>query len=233
MKKDIPTAPILAVALVVVALVGYFFLVKPKQDSAGQLDAQAADLQAQVDTALAAKDHGNDQGPTQDETAIKVADLFRLTRAMPKETDMPGIIVELDSVAAAAGIDFNSVAPQAPTVRSTYTALPISLTFTGNFYDLTDFLFRVRNLVQVRDGQLVSDGRLFTLDSLDLQEGPDGFPQITAALTLTAFVYSTDTAAAPTGTATPPAATTPPATTTAPATSTQPTGSAAPAGSAG
>lgn len=226
MKKDISPTPIIAVALVVVALVGYFFLVKPKQDSAGQLAAQAADLQSQVDAALASKQQGGGQGPAQDETTIRVADLFRLTRAMPKETDMPGIIVELDSVASAAGIDFNSVAPQPPTVRSTYMALPINLTFAGNFYDLTDFLFRLRNLVQVREGQLLSDGRLFTLDSLDLQEGADGFPQISAALTLTAFVYSTSEPVTPAGATAPPPTTTPPTTTT-------PTGSAASAGSDG
>jgi hypothetical protein len=67
--------------------------------------------------------------------------------------------------------------------------LPIALKFEGNYYDLTDFLFRLRNLVAVRDGRLAARGRLFTLDQLDFHEGPGGFPQIEAALTVAAYVY--------------------------------------------
>ena len=53
----------------------------------------------------------------------------------------------------------------------------MTLTFEGNYYDLTDFLFRLRNLVSVRDGVLEANGRLYTLDALDLAEGGDGFPR--------------------------------------------------------
>ena len=76
-------------------------------------------------------------------------------------------------------------------MRSSYTALPINLSFEGNYYDLTDFLFRLRNLVSVRDGELAADGRLYSLDTLSMAEGPGGFPEIAASLTVTAFYYST------------------------------------------
>ena len=140
---------------------------------------------------------------------IKVADLFRLTKAMPDSTDMSSVILELNAVATASGVDFISIAPQAPVGGGTL-AVPIKLTFEGSYYDLTDFLFRLRNLVIVRDGELESAGRLFTLDALDLHEGSLGFPQVQASITVSAYAYAPAPAVAPPAT-TPPATTTPPA----------------------
>ena len=192
MKKQVPLAVIVGPALLVLALVGYFLLIKPKQDAAGSLSDEIATLQTQLEVAIAAQ-----RLPEADESAIQVADVFRVTKAMPDDNDMPGIILELNAVASASGIEFLSISPQDAGVRSTYTALPINLSFEGNFYDLTDFLFRVRNLVSVRDGELEADGRLYTLDTLALEEGPAGFPEISASLTLTAYVYTTTPPAAP------------------------------------
>ncbi len=192
MKKQIPVAAIVAPALLILALVGYFLLIKPKQDAAGRLSDEIATLETQLAVAMAAQ-----RQPQGDGSTIKVADVFRVTKAMPDDDDMPGIILELNAVASASGIEFVSIAPQSAAVRSGYTALPINLAFEGNYYDLTDFLFRIRNLVTVRDGELEAEGRLFTLDTLSLQEGPAGFPEIAASFTLTAYYYSTTPPAAP------------------------------------
>jgi Tfp pilus assembly protein PilO len=199
----------MAPALLIVAVVGYFLLVKPKQEEAGRLGDEVAELQSKVDVALAAQNRGAAPKP---ETAIRVADVFKLTKAMPDRDDMPGIMLELNAVAAATGVEFLAITPSAPLPQTGFTAIPIGLTFEGSYYDLSDFLFRLRNLVLVRDGRLQAQGRLFTLDSLDLHEGEQGFPQIQAALTVSAYVYAPDSAPAAPGTA--PAAPAPPATTT-------------------
>jgi Tfp pilus assembly protein PilO len=192
-KRDVPIAVVIAPVLLVVAVVGYFFLVKPKQEEAGRTSDEIAELATQIAVAQAAA-----QAPASGrDEKIRVADVFRVTKAMPDEDDMPGILLELDGVASAAGVRFISISPQAPVVQSTYTALPVNLSFEGNYYDLTDFLFRLRNLVSVRDGKLEADGRLYTLDTLSMQEGPNGFPDIAASLTVTAYVYSTTPTAAP------------------------------------
>lgn len=221
MKRQVPIAVIVAPALLVVALVGYFFLVKPKQSEAGRLGDEIAELETKLEVATVAQ-----RQPQADQSqAIKVADLFRVTKAMPDTDDMPGIILELNAVAAAAGVEFISISPQALAVRSSYSAIPINLTFEGNYYDLNDFLFRLRNLVAVRDGKLEAEGRLFTLDSLSLAEGPGGFPEIAAALTVSAYVYSTEPPAAPTAPAVTEATSTTSETT---ATTTAPEGESAP-----
>jgi type IV pilus assembly protein PilO len=213
-KRDVPITVLIIPLLLVVAAVGYFFLVKPKQDEAGRTSDEIAELETQIAVAQAAA-----RAPAngQDET-IRVADVFRVTKAMPDEDDMPGILLELDGVASASGVRFISISPQAPIVQSTYTALPVNLSFEGNYYDLADFLFRLRNLVSVRDGKLEADGRLYTLDTLSMQEGPNGFPDIAASLTVTAYVYSTTPAAAPVAPAAPASTDTTATTTTTPTT---------------
>ena len=183
MKKQVPMWPIAAVALLIIALVGYFVLVRPKRAEAGRLSDKIAQLESEVQVAkLAAR-------PQESETKIKIADLFELSKAMPQRDDQPGIILELNAIAESAGVSFVAIAPQDAVSQESYRVLPISLTFEGNFYDLNDFLFRMRNLVSVRDGKLAAAGRYFTLDTLDMHEGPNKFPQIQAVLVVSAYVY--------------------------------------------
>jgi Tfp pilus assembly protein PilO len=189
-KKQIPLTPVIAAALLVVAVVAYWFLINPKRSEIGRLSNDIEQLETQVQLATV---NAKKNEPV---VRIRVADLFALAKAMPDAEDMPGVILEMNSVASAAGIEFISIAPQAPTTSATgYRVLPIALKFEGNYFDLTDFLFRLRNLVAVRDGRLAARGRLFTLDQLDFHEGAGGFPQIEAGLTVAAYVYGAPPAA--------------------------------------
>jgi len=184
-KKQVPMWPVALIAILIVAAVGYFVMVRPKRAEASRLDDQIAEMQMKVSAAQLAS------RPQHVDTAIKVADVFEVSKAMPDTDDMPGIILDLNSVAEASGIKFVSIQPSAPTPKTGYSAISIALTFEGNYFDLTDFLFRLRNLVAVRDGRLSSSGRLFTLDTLSMKEGKEGFPNIDAGLTVSAYVYGT------------------------------------------
>lgn len=170
-------------AVLVYALVGWFVLVSPKRSHAADLDSQISAAEVQLAQARAAIRPGTRPA------RIEVADLFRLSKAMPAATDMPGILLELSRVASDTGIDFESIAPQDVKPAGTYQVLEIGLVFDGNYYELSDFLFRLRNLVGVRDGELDATGRLFTVDRLDFTESQKKFPNIQAALTVSAFVY--------------------------------------------
>jgi type IV pilus assembly protein PilO len=197
-KRQIPAVYVAAAALLIVAAVAYVLLVRPKGAEQKRLDDQIASLQTQL---VAAR---HKPSPV----SIKVADLFRLTKAIPDQEDMPGIILELNSTASAAGIKFDSIEPQPAVASSAYWSVPINLVFEGSYYDLVDFLFRLRNLVSVNDGVLDASGRLFTLDSLTLATDPATFPTITAKLTVSAYVFGSQgapgaaTPAAPTSTET-------------------------------
>lgn len=212
MKKQVPLTPVLAVVLAIVVAVGWFALVGPKRAASGALDAQIVDYQGKI--AVAQKPKTPAGTPV---VQIHVADLFRLAKAMPDQEDMPGVLLELDAIAASAGVKFVSITPGPQVSTGVFYSTPITLAFEGNYYDLTDFLFRLRNLVTVREGELDSNGRLYTLDALQFAEAEAGFPSISATLTVSAYTFGdptvasappTDTGTSSTGTSTTPGATT-------------------------
>jgi type IV pilus assembly protein PilO len=187
-KKKLPQSAQIAiavVALLLVAAIGYFALVKPQKSKAASLSSQIADQDKQIveARALLAK--------AKNAQKVRVADLFRLTKAMPDQPDEAGIILELTNVARQSGIDFESISPSASTPQSGYQVIPITVIFDGNFFQLTDFLFRLRNLVDVRRGALAADGRLFTVDSVQFGQGEAKFPEVKATLTVDAYIYGT------------------------------------------
>ena len=225
-KKKLPQSAQIGIAVVVLlllALIGYFAVVKPQKGKAADLATQIAaqDKQIEEARALLAK--------SKDAQKVRVADLFRLTKAMPDQPDEAGIVLELTNVARQSGITFQSIAPQGSTPLSGYQVVPINVVFDGNFFQLTDFLFRLRNLVDVRRGALAANGRLYTVDTIQFDEGARKFPQVQASLTVDAYIYGTGaTVTAPPQTTTgTPGATTPGTTT--PATTTATTTTPAPA----
>ena len=197
LKLDTRTLGVLAgLCILVYAAAGYFLVVSPKKAEATRLDEEIAATTVELTTARAAVQAQGDTQP------IAVADIFRLATAMPSTPDMPGLLLELSSIADETGIRFQSITPQSATAAGEYQSVPIDVTFDGSFYALSDFLFRLRTLVSVRRGELHASGRLFSVQSVDFSAGADGFPSLTATLKLQAYVYGTDVS----GTAVPPPA---------------------------
>jgi Tfp pilus assembly protein PilO len=115
---------------------------------------------------------------------IRVADVYKLAKAMPSTLDMPDILLELDQVAKASGVDLQDISPGTPGADGT---ISLGMTVEGDFYTITDLLYRLRNLVSVRNGALDASGRLFTIDSLSL--GPGAKNGIDASITLHTYEY--------------------------------------------
>lgn len=213
-KQRVPLPALIALIVVgalALAAGGWFLVLSPQR-------AKASDLQAQIDSTYQQIQllHGKALEAKGVEP-VSAADLFRLSEAMPDRADMAGMLLELNQVAADSGITFDSITPQTAVPISGYQAIPITLTFDGTFYNLADFLYRLRNLVDVEDGRLAATGRLFAIDTLDFSESESGFPAIRATLVVDAFVYGTGA----------PATATPTTTTTTDTTATTPTTSAA------
>lgn len=179
------TASIGVAAVLVVALAGWFLLVSPQRSRAAAIEEEIARVQLQIDQARAAAAQAETAQP------VRTADLFRLTKAMPSENDIPGVLLELSKTASETGILFEQIAPQPTVSAGTFRAQPIDLVFTGNFYSLSDFLYRLRNLVTVQRGRLLANGRLFTIEKLQFLEADSKFPNIKALLTVSAILYGT------------------------------------------
>jgi type IV pilus assembly protein PilO len=187
-RKPLPPAALIGVivgAVLVVALAGWFLLVRPQGAKVKDLKRQATDVQQKIQA------YHQQVAAARSAPKIEVADVYRLAKAMPTKTDMPDLLLELSQLARDTGIRFDSISPQPSTAVGSYQVLPISVTFNGNFYNLADFLYRLRSLVSVHAGRLDATGRLFAVDTLTFNESPLHFPQIQASLVIDAFVYGT------------------------------------------
>ena len=177
---------LIAAVLLLVAVVGYFALVSPKRSTAASLKKQTAAVQAQI-----AKNAST--AFTQALPAVRSANVFSLTQAMPNRLDTPGVILTLNSLASSSGISFDSIS-QGATASSAigttdpFAVEPIQVQFTGSFYNLLAFLQRMRNLVRVESGRLFTAGRLFDVTNVTLSQGRHQWPQVQAALTIDEFV---------------------------------------------
>jgi Tfp pilus assembly protein PilO len=193
--KAVPKPAAVAIviaALLVVSAAGYFLLISPQRSKSAELAEEVQSIQAQIQALRISNAQVRDVEP------IRVADLFRVSKAMPDTDDMPGMLLELNRIARQTGIRFESITPQEATDAGGYMRRPIDLVFDGNFYELSDFLFRLRSLVRVRGGQLEATGRLFTVNSVNFVESEKEFPRIKATLNVSAYVYGTGAVPTPT-----------------------------------
>jgi Tfp pilus assembly protein PilO len=207
LRKPLPTwlaIVLIVVTVLLVAGVAAAIVVIPKHDQLSKVRSETASVQQQVD-ALRAEAANRDSTPD-----IHVADVYRLAKAMPSQTDMPDVLLELSAVAREAGIELDTVSPGELTPGAGgYQILPISLTFSGNYYSVHDLLHRLRTLVAVRHGELDARGRLFSVKALNLTPSGD---VLNVSLDVDAYVFGGAPAAVdPTATSTDTTSTTTPA----------------------
>jgi type IV pilus assembly protein PilO len=193
-RKPLPQPTLIAAVVggvLVLGLALWFLFVHPQGGKLSNLKREAADVQEKIDV------YHQQVAAAQSAPKIEVADVYRLAKAMPSKTDMPDVVLELSQLARDTGIRFDSISPQPIAPIGSYSVLPISVTFQGNFYNLADFLYRLRSLVTVHAGRLDATGRLFAVDTLSFNEGELKFPQIQATLVIDAFVYASAPAPVP------------------------------------
>jgi type IV pilus assembly protein PilO len=210
---------VVAVCGVFVLALGWLVLLGPKQKQVGDLHKQTVAVQQQIadDLARAASARSATSAPT-----IKTADIYKLETAMPSIVDMPDLLLELDQTAKAAGVTLMTMDPDPLTDSgSGYSMEHIALGVDGNFYTLTDLLYRLRNFVYVRSGTLQANGRAFDISNVTLT--PNGSNQVQAQIDLDTYVYGT-ASVSPTPSSTPvvPATTDTTSTTTTATTATTP-----------
>ena len=169
-------------------VLGWVLLVSPQRSTAASIAKATQAAEAQIVEAEKAEHAGPPKAPKQPE--IRTAGLYQLAKAMPLTTDMPDLLLELDQVARAAGVDVGSITPGPETagIGTPYSTVAIQITFTGNFYSLTDLLYRLNSLVSVRDGELDASGRLFSVTTVSLSPNGNG-NGLNATVDVTAYIY--------------------------------------------
>ena len=96
MKKNQNTViAAVVIGLLAYAAAGYFLLVGRQSGQADDLKTQVAAVEARITETRAASARA---AAAPKEEPVRVADLFRLSKAMPDQTDMPGVLLELNRV---------------------------------------------------------------------------------------------------------------------------------------
>jgi len=94
--------------------------------------------------------------------------------------------------------------------------MPYTLNFTGDFFQIADFIHGLDELVKTANAKVAVTGRLITVNSFSLKAAPEGFPRLQATFSVTTFLTppeqgltagATPSGPAPTATATPAAET--------------------------
>jgi hypothetical protein len=232
-KRDRTIVLVLGIAAVIGAF--WFLAFSPRRAEVKKLNEQVATVQQERDAAVASASTARtaERGYSKDRAIVA-----RLGKAVPSDDDSASLIYQLDSAAGLYHVDFHTLqlgggaggAPAAAPAAATQSAtaalppgavvgtaglskLPFSLTFLGDYFGLEKFLHKMHAFTAVNGKGIRVDGRLLAVDGIALVPGPQGFPQIQANLTASAFVApaSTPEPAAPASAGAPaaPAASTP------------------------
>jgi hypothetical protein len=186
--------------LLVVAA-AWFLVVSPQRSKADSLKAQLGASQAELAQKRLALARPSA------EVSIKPSDLYRLTKALPNDTGMSGILLDVNGLAGRNRLDFRSIAPSTAVTGSGVVKQPLTVVVEGRFADISRFLGDLRNLVAVRGGRLDTRGRLYSVSQVEMSAPGSGkkFPVVQATVMVNAYAFS-----APAPSTTPPSTTTDP-----------------------
>jgi Tfp pilus assembly protein PilO len=198
-----------AIALIVggdliVLMLGWFLLIGPQLATASEISKATQATEAQI--VEASRPIATPKpAAVQQQPDIRTADLYSLAKAMPSDLDTPDLLLELNLLARESGVTLGTISPGDPVSEGTYTTVPVALSVTGDFYGLTDYLYRLRTLVGVSGGQLRTAGRLYSVGQIAITGGTAG-TALQATLTVSAYVWGSDGLAPPATSAVTPAA---------------------------
>jgi hypothetical protein len=175
------------------AVAAYWFMVlTPKREELTKLDAEVAQ---QEDATAQAEQLAASYQKAKDNYRVNYTTVARLGKAVPADDDVRSLLVQLDSTAKRAKVDFRSLsvasggapaggsgattsgdlapAPGAVPVGSAgFSAMPFSFTFSGSFFRLSDFFTRLERFVTVQNDKIDVTGRLLLLGSIAVK--PEG-----------------------------------------------------------
>jgi Tfp pilus assembly protein PilO len=190
---------LLAVPLIAALVAVWFLVLSPKQDQVKTLDTKVASLQSSIQS-----QRGAIAGGIQARKHFG-RDYHRLVvagKAVPVEDETASLLVQINRAAGAAHVGFQGISAgggaasstdsstgTATTTDSGLQAIPYELTFTGDFFQIADFLSRIDGLVKPKGDRIASNGQLTTVDNIALAEDQgSGFPVLSATIGVTTYL---------------------------------------------
>jgi Tfp pilus assembly protein PilO len=181
--------PIIAgVIIAVVAVLAVFFLVLPKMNEVSKTQEDVAAAEAK-ETALRAQLASLKEAEANaPQVKAKIAEL---SNEVPPTADIPALIRLLTAAADGAAVDFFTVAPGTPQLDPTgaFSSIPTTISVTGGYFSLDNFLFRLESLP-----------RAAKVTSVSITPGgaaPPGSAVNALSMQLSVEFFTTDTSAGP------------------------------------
>lgn len=203
--------------VIVIAGVFWMLLLSPKRDEASQLGEQVEKIQStltqhetEVQTALAAKqEFPSNYGqvvvldkavPADSETPSLLVQIQKISENAGIRFEEISLNSEGEEAATAAAPEAGAEVSPTEVAASTMPlgatvgpaglgVMPYSLSFTGNFFQISRFIHGLDNLVKTTNSKVSVDGRLITINAFSLtppQEGRAG--ELEANFSMTTFL---------------------------------------------
>lgn len=203
MKLSMRDQIILAVALVVVGVAAFAFLVIwPQFQKVGEINGQIAAADQEIADADALL---NRRILARDNAAKTSAELLLLGNRMPESPDLPALIIAVQDMADASGMRLQRIAPQdlAAEGGEGYSAYNVTLALDGRWPDFIDFVRRLQKTT--RGVRVLTVSATYIEPAVETEEIEAGtVPETRIAVTMDVQVYAYQGATADPA-ATPPA----------------------------
>jgi type IV pilus assembly protein PilO len=193
--SDLGNAPgsvrflILAVALILILVAGYYLFIGDKKDELEQTRQQELSLRSDFEY----KQQKAANLEAYEQQLIDMEDLLQtMFRQLPNKTEMDKLLVDVSQTALAAGIDVQLFEPQGESFQDFYAERAISIRMLGDYHEFGEFVSGVAALPRVviltmhdislkraaagqsrygdSEGRLIMEGRVKTYRYVDEEE---------------------------------------------------------------
>lgn len=147
---------ILVAALVVPALLFYFFVFDPKTKEQKRLKSQIAQTQADINKAKAAIKRWPEVQRELEEVKAKFEEVVV---KFPDSQEIPHLLRSISDLGRAVGLEFMSFAPGAERPQDFYAEIPINMVLRGPYHSVGAFLDRVSKLERIVTAETIKMGR--------------------------------------------------------------------------
>jgi hypothetical protein len=233
---------VLGVVLFAAVIAGFWFgVLAPKRADLSDIGAKVAEQEQRRDVALQTVTSGENARSAYGTNYSTVA---RLGKAVPATDQTPSLLFQLEATAKQHDIDLRKLTlassaggaaattDAAPADQASAAAappgsaigpagfprMPYAFLFDGSFFRTERFLSALEKYTSTTSKDVAVRGRLLTIDGIYLAESRNGFPDISAAVSASAYVLPAAEGAFAGATPSAPAGTTPAAGTSSPTT---------------
>lgn len=149
------TALIIFIIFVVFACVNYFFVYQPRIQKVEQLDR---DIELTAKKITESKRIAAKLGPLKEEYMASIEKLEFLEVMLPKEKEIPDLLVMIQDTLYEFNVDFSTFTPQNVSWEKDriYGKMPIAMNLTATYFDLIAYLDRIENLPRIIDVKTLS-----------------------------------------------------------------------------